>query len=319
MMKTTAVLLFSLISSVYAAPAVVWTNGSENKTPLRTSESLSAFELLSNVVNGGKKEEESSLESVVFLIGRGKDGSETFSNLASSGKLPRTQSKYEHADAVHHHVGGIESASSMVRDAKRANTQQKVLEVNLSEMSGILTSLERPKVADVEVTQQQVLPLSKTVKKSKKRAREIGETGIFIVHVHAGSDSEKLDDTIIRAIEHDLVNNVVVAGVRSHEEVKVERNRDAQRKRGRMLVQQPAAGSGRRLEDENNDDDQQQEAADDEDISGVYYVHMTPNILSGVMFTWLFGVVVWIGISCMGMIAGQDVYVKKMPAIGREA
>jgi len=318
MMKTTAVLLFSLISSVCAAPAVVWTNGSESKAPIRTSESLSAFELLSNVVNGGKKEEESSLEGVVFLIGRGPDGSETFSNLASSGKLPRTQAKYEHADAIHHHVGGIESASSMVRDAKRANTQQKVLEVNLSEMSSILTSLERPKVAEVEVTQQQVVPLPKTVKESKKRAREIGETGIFIVHVNAGANSKELDDAIIRAIEHDMVNNVVVAGVRSHEEVKVERNRQAQRKRGRMLVQQPAAGSGRRLEDENNDDEQQQEA-NDEDISGVYYVHMTPNILSGVMFTWLFAVVTWIGLSCMGMIAGQDVYVKKMPAIGREA
>jgi hypothetical protein len=33
----------------------------------------------------------------------------------------------------------------------------------------------------------------------------------------------------------------------------------------------------------------------------------------------LFSVVTYIGVSCMGMISGQTVYVTKMPSIGREA
>ena len=77
---------------------------------------------------------------------------------------------------------------------------------------------------------------------------------------------------------------------------------------------------GRRLEDMQQEEGQNQNNKQaDDDMAGVYYVSMTPNILAGILFTLLFAVTTWIGVTCMGMIAGQDVYVKKMPPVGREA
>jgi hypothetical protein len=82
----------------------------------------------------------------------------------------------------------------------------------------------------------------------------------------------------------------------------------------------------RRLEDQDGDGDNQNNNGQNnqnnnggDDMTGVYYVSMTPNILAGILFTLLFTVTTYIGVTCMGMIAGQDVYVKKMPAVGREA
>mmetsp|Transcript_44672 Transcript_44672/g.88707 ORF Transcript_44672/g.88707 Transcript_44672/m.88707 type:complete len:83 (+) Transcript_44672:1-249(+) len=68
----------------------------------------------------------------------------------------------------------------------------------------------------------------------------------------------------------------------------------------------------RRLEDQAN-------GQENGDMSGVYYVAMTPNILAALLFMGLFTTIAWIGISCMGAISGQDVFVSKMPSVGREA
>jgi len=67
---------------------------------------------------------------------------------------------------------------------------------------------------------------------------------------------------------------------------------------------------------EGQGDDGADNGGDDE---VVYYVYMTPNILAGLMFAGLFTSVVFLGISCMGMIQGQDVFVSKMPSVGRES
>ena len=69
--------------------------------------------------------------------------------------------------------------------------------------------------------------------------------------------------------------------------------------------------SRRRLEDGNDDDNSSSDV--------LYFVNFTPNIFSGVMFFFFFSAVTFTGISCMGMIAGQEVYVTKYPTIGREA
>ena len=66
-------------------------------------------------------------------------------------------------------------------------------------------------------------------------------------------------------------------------------------------------------------DDAVQDGNDNSDMTGVYYVSMTPNILAGLMFGLMFVVITWIGVTCMGAIVGQDLYVSKMPTIGREA
>ena len=90
------------------------------------------------------------------------------------------------------------------------------------------------------------------------------------------------------------------------------RRLQAMEKAGRKLQQ----SQRRRLEDANQEENAN---GDDSSLEGVYYVSLTPNILAGILFFLLFATVAFIGISCMGMIAGQDVYVKKMPSVGREA
>jgi hypothetical protein len=65
--------------------------------------------------------------------------------------------------------------------------------------------------------------------------------------------------------------------------------------------------------------DQNDANGNNSDLSGVYYVAMTPNILAGILFMGLFTMITWIGISCMGAISGQEVFVSKMPSVGREA
>jgi hypothetical protein len=85
--------------------------------------------------------------------------------------------------------------------------------------------------------------------------------------------------------------------------------------RRRVLVQQAGVtDGGRRLEQQNDDAN-----AGNKDMTGVYYVQMTPNILAGILFGLLFAFIAYTGISCMGMITGQDVFVTKMPTVGREA
>jgi hypothetical protein len=124
---------------------------------------------------------------------------------------------------------------------------------------------------------------------------------------------------------------VVLTAIRSTEEVKQERDMLTRR---RMMAMEEDFTQGststkntnrhhhRRLEDANqavDDGNQNNQNAASQDMTGIYYVSMTPNILAGLLFTLLFAVVTWIGVSCMGMITGQDVYVSKMPSIGREA
>eukprot|EP00518_Triparma_eleuthera_P003737 CAMPEP_0182453410 /NCGR_PEP_ID=MMETSP1319-20130603/484_1 /TAXON_ID=172717 /ORGANISM="Bolidomonas pacifica, Strain RCC208" /LENGTH=253 /DNA_ID=CAMNT_0024651341 /DNA_START=66 /DNA_END=827 /DNA_ORIENTATION=- len=59
--------------------------------------------------------------------------------------------------------------------------------------------------------------------------------------------------------------------------------------------------------------------ANDASSSAQYYVYMTPNILAGVLFGFMFFVVAMIGFSCMNDIEGQTVFVSKLPDVGKEA
>lgn len=51
----------------------------------------------------------------------------------------------------------------------------------------------------------------------------------------------------------------------------------------------------------------------------VHYVNMTPNILSGILFMLFFTAVTLVGTSCLGQIEGQEIFVSKLPPVGREA
>jgi hypothetical protein len=253
----------------------------------------------------------SLLASVVFLVNKGQDGSESLSELASSGKLPETSVKYGDATGIYHHVSGIESSSTMVRDTSRTNNRHNVLQVSLSELNSKLTSPQ-----EIEISDDGAMIHSQS-KSANKRARDIANSDVFVVLVEP-NDTD-IDRTIANTIDNANVDTVVLAAVRSVHEVKHERyliskqRHDMMERQGRRVLE----SKRRRLEEDQGDQDGDND--DNSDMSGVYYVAMTPNILSGLLFGVLFIIVTYIGITCMASISGQDVYVKKMPTIGREA
>jgi len=117
----------------------------------------------------------------------------------------------------------------------------------------------------------------------------------FIVNVARGDSHGNLDDVLSGLMRGDTEakggRTVVVASEATVSD-KVE-----------------ARAARRKLADDNAN------ANNGEDI---YYVNMTPNILSGLLFGFLFIFVTIIGMSCMNAIEGQTIFVSKMPSIGRE-
>lgn len=307
-MKTAAVILLSLVSSVASAPAVVWKSNQRNRSGHHCSHDVHASDVLTKTLNEDGLDSE--IQAVVFLLRRSKDGSETLTALASEGFLPAIAVKYDDAHVIHHHVSGIEGSNTIARGASAARPGDVVLQVTLSEFSSKLLSLEAP--LEIEVSESGML--SKAAKHSNKRTRLLSEANIFIVDISANTDPAAIDRAVVAAIEHPKIGSVILSAVRSTSEVKMDRDVQARR---RMQAMQKAgssmlASNARRL-------DQAADGNNNQDLSGVYYVQMTPNILAGIMFFFLFTFTTYIGISCMGMIAGQTVYVSKMPSIGREA
>ncbi|CAB9512089.1 expressed unknown protein [Seminavis robusta] len=307
MMK--AVTFLTILGSALAAPAVVWQKNGSTEGPVRTSKALKAHSLFSDVLH------DSSESSVIFVWGRGADGSESLSTMASAGGLPNVQQKYLNANAIHHHVTGLESPDTVQRDAARAGSS-KVMSVSLGELDVRLSS--SPKTAEMEVGNNGAL--SKAQKYSHKRQQQMLDANVLIVNIGARADPATVDAAVEKTIDHDSIANVVLTAVRSHEEVKHERLMEHNRRLSIMKENgRTVSRHGRRLEDQDQDGENNQNNNGGDDMTGVYYVSMTPNILAGLLFTLLFIVIAFTGVSCMGMIAGQDVYVKKMPPVGREA
>lgn len=278
------------VAAVQAAPAIVWTQG-EPQGVQHTSDAIHAKDLFASV-----RQTDSDLTSVVFLVGRDNNGSESLSRLASSGLLPNVHSKIEGAHSVHHHVNGLESASKMAKVIGEMG--DKSVDVSLKEFNRKLAG---------------------ETEGNKKRQRSMNGARVLVVSA-SSAQSEELDAAVMKAIEDESISSVVLTAVRSTEEVKHERKLAEV---NRLAEMQSAAkeSSRRRLEDQNQQYYQQNQyyANNANDLSGIYYVSITPNILCGVMFFMFFSAVTWVGLSCMGMIAGQDVYADKYPIIGREA
>lgn len=135
-------------------------------------------------------------------------------------------------------------------------------------------------------------------------ARE--NSDLVIVNVPASASAGEIDAAVTAAIENEKIGSVVLTAVRGLSEVKLER--DANSKRSMYKLNRNM--NRRRLEDGNNDDENS--------TDGIYFVNFTPNIFAGLLFFFFFTAVIYTGIGCLGMIAGQDVYVSKYPTIGRE-
>eukprot|EP00986_Skeletonema_menzelii_P013376 scaffold7695_cov223-Skeletonema_menzelii.AAC.4 len=297
-----------------AAPAIVWKAGSSPAAPSYISERSDTRSLLASTLNNDDSSEASTgLSAVIFLVERDADGSEGLVSMAASGKLPGVQEKHAHADSIHYHVDGVESSRTVARDA-RLSGGMNVVEVALDEFHRKLASLAQSEQDEEVVAEEAVVEGGKKVKKAEqKRRRAISEADILIVSVTDKDNAAAIDSSIVKAIDSKVVQNVILSSIRSTDEVKRSRRMAVVDK---MNKSARSASAGRRRLDENNENNndngnQQQE-------EGVYYVNMTPNIFAGLLFFFMFVFVTHLGLSCMNMIEGQDVYVKKMPAIGRE-
>lgn len=302
-------LLCSLLSvaAVSAAPALVWQQASgAASVPVHTSEDMSVNGLFRPV------DDESSLQ-VVFVLGRKADGSETLSSWTAAGSLPGVAQAAPQALAIHHGVG-VQSAASLTQAAKTLD--RTAIQVGLDELK---YKIEHKHDADeLQVDSDgQIVP--KKIQQAQKRLHALKKAKTLIVEVPANTDPSALDEAVTDSIGREF--SVVLTAVRSVQEVKIERSRQAQNRVARMTEATSILSSRRRrLEDaEQEYNGNQENRQGQQDLASIYYVSMTPNIMAGLLFFFLFAFVAWIGVSCMGMIAGQDVYVKKMPAIGREA
>lgn len=293
MMKALLFLSF-LVSGATAAPAIVWKKGATDSV-VHSSESIAASSLFKEV-SGARREQH--LASAIFLLNRAEDGSESLSTLASSGALAGISQKYNDAHSIYSHVSGLESPHKVASDvAKQSSTEtsSRVAQVTLEEFNRKLLNSNNNDVDD-----------------TNPRSRELNQADILVINCNA--DAATIDSAVVKAIESETVDTVVLAGIRSVEETKHERRLLAMKK-APTLVNAPR----RRLEDADENDDAANNKNGDDDMEGVYYVLLTPNIFAGILFIIFFSVVAWTGINCMGEITGQDVFVHKMPPIGREA
>ena len=318
-MKIIAIATALYIGLAKAAPAIVWNSvSSGGGSPLHISDLTDARSLLASTLNNGNNDNASNLSAVIFLVGRDADGSEGLNAMAASGKLPQVQAKQASASSIHYHVAGVESSRTVAKDAAAAGTlsedgeEMNVVEVALEEFNRKLDSLAQSEAtsATIEGGEQQ----EKITKSEQKRRRAISDADILVVTLTDKDNAASIDSSIVKAIDSKLVQNVILSSIRSTDEVKHARRKlviDKITKSAR-----PSAERRRRLQDEgeqnnqNNNNNQYQE--------GVYYVNMTPNIFSGLLFFFMFVFTAHLGLTCMNMIEGQDVYVKKYPTIGRE-
>jgi len=306
-MKVAAIttLLAALVGSAVAAPAIVW-KSETGSSPVHSSDLTDVSSLVASALESSN---ESSLASVVFVVGRDENGEEGLTNLAQSGDLPNIASKYHSAHTIHSHVQGVVNSHSVARDARDAvESDNRILEVSLSEFNSKIASFENTEIAD-PVAVAPNSSMSKVQKAAKKRARELSAADVLVVNVSGKARTSKLDSVVSSAIENSEIGSVVLTAVRSVDEVKLERNLLSKKK---MAMNKPKPSNRRRLEDRDWEDEE-------EDQEGIYYVNMTPNIFSGILFFFFFVFVTYTGIGCMDMITGQEVYVSKFPTVGREA
>jgi hypothetical protein len=223
--------------------------------------------------------ESSSLASVVFLVSRHENGSDGLSYLASQGSIPKAQGRAEEA-AMYHYVRGVQSPSSVVFDAKHG-----------------ADSIE-------------LISLNQFPEKMENLDEESKDVDVLVVEVPHFKDESVFDEAIISAIENPQVGSVIVTALRSIDEVGIERDFELLQRR---KDEPDSSTSRRRLEDANFEE--YEEAVDEQ---GTYYVKVTPNIFSGILFFLFFIFVTQIGVGCLNQISFSDAYVDKYPTIGRE-
>lgn len=331
--------LLLCIETTSAVPAIVWNKSEPAAQDASTyiSNEISFEQMLTT--------ESSSMNNndltVMFLLERdSKTGQELLTSMT-----PMLQQTLQHPLAATHkqysHVTGMESGAHVLKKCKACATStvtsSPIMEpvlVNLNELGYKLnhtllsSSSTTEMMMDVigEATTSMLPPKTTTNKatvKVSKRNRLIEASNFVIVTVPPTIAADVLDATLVQTLQHASVQTMVLSSVRGVNEVKYERQLSMKRQLlDKAIIVDTTSTSAkttdpyhRRLEEQQQDNNNN----DNNNLSGTYYVQMTPNIFSGLLFFGMFTVITMIGISCMNMITGQDVYVSTMPSIGREA
>jgi hypothetical protein len=321
-----------------AVPAIVWNKNSQQlniddtATTSYISNEIPVTKLMESF---GQNNQNTNVDnndglSIMFLMGRDVNSGEE--SLTSITPLLQQISQLDQQPKQYLHVSGMESASHVLNAVKLSSSSTSSLPmiISLNELSYKLNNTQLNGKVDTLLVEMDVsgdsvkIPNKATVKVSK-RNRSIEQSKFVIVTVPSNIQSELLDTTLVQTMNHPSVATIVLSAIRSVDEVKYDRELKMRRQLlGKAIILDSSKKSGtndvdakyhRRLDQNGNADN----GGGNSDLSGVYYVQMTPNIFSGILFFGLFAVVAMIGFSCMNMIAGQDVYVKTMPSIGREA
>ena len=278
-----ALAVASLFYTASATPALVYNQSNENKIqePIYYSEEIPSSSFFADfTANLAPTEDDLAL---IFVLQRASNGADNLSNLAKEGLLPSMPQQQ-----IYNHVSGVEGPRSVMRELKAANP--------------ILLDFD-----DLEIKLSGNIP-EVSGKKQKAKRRKLMDANMVVVDVKNSVPAKELDEGVRKAMQQKNVKSIVVTAARSARETKMEKEMK------RNDVKSERQAPRRRLEGQG--DDGADNGGDDE---VVYYVYMTPNILAGLMFAGLFTSVVFLGISCMGMIQGQDVFVSKMPSVGRES
>lgn len=143
---------------------------------------------------------------------------------------------------------------------------------------------------------------------SLKEIEEEGE-GVTLVHVPWSSPASAIDALVAQALTMEALSSVTLTSIRPLTEVLLERDLAQKAQYAQFAKEANTASTHRRrLEDAN----------DDESSYPIYYVSVTPNILSGILFFGFFIAIALVGLTCMASIGFSDVYVANYPAIGKE-
>lgn len=333
--RATACITVSLllcIDTAIAVPAIVWNKSQQPPRGLQDDASY----YISNEISVDQmlmSESSSSMNSnditVMFLLERdSKTGQELLTSMTPM--LQQTLQQAHTTPKQYSHVSGVESGAHVLKKCKAAATATSTMHpvlVNLNELGYklnhtlSLSSSDTEMIMDVLGDATLSLPPAKNNKatvKVTKRNRMIEASNFVIVTVPHNIPVDVLDATLVQTIQQEHVQTIVLSSVRSVQEVKYERQLSMKRQLlDKAIIVDSTANTQtttdpyhRRLDQQDNNEN---------NLSGVYYVQMTPNIFSGLLFFGMFTVITMIGVSCMNMITGQDVYVSTMPSIGREA
>lgn len=296
----TSLLTLLPISTITAAPAIIWKDNNNNNDPtIHSSDVTELPRLLSSTLldTSTTTSTTPNKPSIVFLINHssGTESKDGLTTLTSTGKLPQIASNHaSNAHSVHHYVRGIDNTQSVTRDVKNLIGKENVLITTLEEYYMKLPVLNHDST------------------NHDGRAHAILNRQLVIVKLNTNSKSSMLDDAVSKSITSSSIGNVMLTSVRTKAEMELERTlmeksnaAHASQHRTSQKVISPTNNNNkrRRMEDVDGERDNKD---DDTDYTGIYFVHMTPNILTGLLFGAFFIFVSLVGIGQLGSIASQD-------------